>query len=163
MLGNLFQSDRATCHVPPPVFRLIRASLTFETWPPRLVLPQLFRGLPILGTHRCGWVRRRSTPLRREHIGLTGDYVWTEANPAAPSRPLRDVGSMFSPWLRAVLNKSSGVTPDTHIAFGSTIGLPLQVLWCAEGTIRQVLAAECVRSMTKDRALELAEQSSHSA
>jgi Tn3 transposase DDE domain len=26
-------------------------------------------------------------PLGWEHIGLTGDYVWTEANPAAPFRP----------------------------------------------------------------------------
>ena len=34
-------------------------------------------------------------PLGWEHIGLTGDYVWTEANPAAPFRPLRDVPS---PW-----------------------------------------------------------------
>jgi hypothetical protein len=25
-------------------------------------------------------------PLGWEHIGLTGDYVWTEANPAAPFR-----------------------------------------------------------------------------
>ena len=34
-------------------------------------------------------------PLGWEHIGLTGDYVWTEANPAAPFRPLRQVRSMF--------------------------------------------------------------------
>ncbi len=34
-------------------------------------------------------------PLGWEHIGLTGDYVWTEANPAAPFRPLREVHSMF--------------------------------------------------------------------
>src|ERR1700683_3476630 len=33
-------------------------------------------------------------PLGWEHIGLTGDYVWTEANPAAPFRPLR---AMFQP------------------------------------------------------------------
>jgi hypothetical protein len=32
-----------------------------------------------------------------EHIGLTGDYVWTEANPATPFRPLREVRSMFQP------------------------------------------------------------------
>jgi hypothetical protein len=32
-----------------------------------------------------------------EHIGLTGDYVWTEANPAAPFPPLREVRSMFQP------------------------------------------------------------------
>ncbi len=36
-------------------------------------------------------------PLGWEHIGLTGDYVWTEANPAAPFRPLREVRSMFQP------------------------------------------------------------------
>ncbi len=36
-------------------------------------------------------------PLGWEHIGLTGDYVWTEANPAAPFRPLREVRSMFHP------------------------------------------------------------------
>jgi TnpA family transposase len=34
-------------------------------------------------------------PLGWEHIGLTGDYVWTEATPAAPFRPLREVRSMF--------------------------------------------------------------------
>ena len=34
-------------------------------------------------------------PLGWEHIGLTGDYVWTEANPAEPFRPLREVRSMF--------------------------------------------------------------------
>ena len=34
-------------------------------------------------------------PLGWEHIGLTGDYVWTETNPAAPFRPLREVRSMF--------------------------------------------------------------------
>ena len=36
-------------------------------------------------------------PLGWEHIGLTGDYVWIEANPAAPFRPLREVRSMFQP------------------------------------------------------------------
>ena len=36
-------------------------------------------------------------PLGWEHIGLTGDYVWTEANPAAPFRPLREVRPMFQP------------------------------------------------------------------
>jgi TnpA family transposase len=36
-------------------------------------------------------------PIGWEHIGLTGDYVWTEANPAAPFRPLREVRSMFQP------------------------------------------------------------------
>ena len=36
-------------------------------------------------------------PLGWEHIGLTGDYVWTEATPAAPFRPLREVRSMFQP------------------------------------------------------------------
>jgi TnpA family transposase len=36
-------------------------------------------------------------PLGWEHISLTGDYVWTEANPAAPFRPLREVRSMFQP------------------------------------------------------------------
>jgi hypothetical protein len=36
-------------------------------------------------------------PLGWEHIGLTGDYVWTDANPAAPFRPLREVRSMFQP------------------------------------------------------------------
>jgi TnpA family transposase len=34
-------------------------------------------------------------PLGWEHVGLSGDYVWTEANPAAPFRPLREVRSMF--------------------------------------------------------------------
>jgi hypothetical protein len=33
-----------------------------------------------------------------EHIGLTGDYAWTEANPDAPFRPLREVRSRFQPW-----------------------------------------------------------------
>lgn len=36
-------------------------------------------------------------PLGWEHIGLTGDYVWVEANPGVPFRPLRDVRSMFQP------------------------------------------------------------------
>ena len=36
-------------------------------------------------------------PLGWEHIGLTGDYVWTEVNPAAPFRPLREIRSMFQP------------------------------------------------------------------
>src|SRR5690242_9562255 len=36
-------------------------------------------------------------PLGWEHIGLTGDYVWTAADPAGPSRPLRDVRTAFLP------------------------------------------------------------------
>ena len=36
-------------------------------------------------------------PLGWDHIGLPGDYVWTEANPAAPFRPLREVRSTFQP------------------------------------------------------------------
>ena len=36
-------------------------------------------------------------PLGREHIALTGDYVWTEANPAAPFRPLREIRATFPP------------------------------------------------------------------
>jgi hypothetical protein len=32
-----------------------------------------------------------------EHIGPTGDYVWTEASIAAPFLPLREVRSMFQP------------------------------------------------------------------
>jgi TnpA family transposase len=36
-------------------------------------------------------------PLGWEHIGLTGDYVWIEANPAVPFRPLREIRSMFQP------------------------------------------------------------------
>ena len=36
-------------------------------------------------------------PLGWEHIGLTGDYVWTDPNPVAPFRPLREVRSMFLP------------------------------------------------------------------
>jgi TnpA family transposase len=34
-------------------------------------------------------------PLGWEHIGLTGDYVWTAPNPAVPFRPLRDVRTTF--------------------------------------------------------------------
>jgi hypothetical protein len=34
-------------------------------------------------------------PVRWEHIGLIGDYVWIEPNPAAPLRLLREVRSMF--------------------------------------------------------------------
>jgi hypothetical protein len=34
-------------------------------------------------------------PLGWEHIGLTGDYLWAEVNPAAPFRPLRDVRATF--------------------------------------------------------------------
>ncbi len=40
-------------------------------------------------------------PLGWEHIGLTGDYVWTAPNPAIPFRPLRDV-RMRSPWRLSV-------------------------------------------------------------
>ena len=36
-------------------------------------------------------------PLGWEHIGLTGDYVWTVPDPAAPFRPLRDVRATFPP------------------------------------------------------------------
>jgi TnpA family transposase len=36
-------------------------------------------------------------PLGWEHIGLTGDYVWIEANPAVPFRPLREIRSMIQP------------------------------------------------------------------
>jgi Tn3 transposase DDE domain len=36
-------------------------------------------------------------PLGWEHIGLTGDYVSTKANPAAPFRPLREICSVFQP------------------------------------------------------------------
>jgi TnpA family transposase len=36
-------------------------------------------------------------PLGWEHIGLTGDYVWTAADPTGPSRPLRDVRTTFPP------------------------------------------------------------------
>ena len=34
-------------------------------------------------------------PLGWEHIALTGDYVWTAANPRRGFRPLRDVRSAF--------------------------------------------------------------------
>jgi TnpA family transposase len=34
-------------------------------------------------------------PLGWEHIGLTGDYVWTAPNPNAPFRPLREVRATF--------------------------------------------------------------------
>ena len=34
-------------------------------------------------------------PLGWEHIALTGDYVWTSANPTVSFRPLRDVRSPF--------------------------------------------------------------------
>jgi TnpA family transposase len=36
-------------------------------------------------------------PLGWEHIALTGDYVWTSANPPLSFRPLRDVRSAFQP------------------------------------------------------------------
>jgi TnpA family transposase len=36
-------------------------------------------------------------PLGWEHIGLTGDYVWTASDPAGPFRPLRDVRITFPP------------------------------------------------------------------
>ena len=34
-------------------------------------------------------------PLEWEHIGLTGDYVWTEVNSATPFRPLCEVRATF--------------------------------------------------------------------
>lgn len=34
-------------------------------------------------------------PLGWEHIGLTGDYVWTAPNPNAPFRPLHEVRATF--------------------------------------------------------------------
>src|SRR3984893_17489754 len=34
-------------------------------------------------------------PLGWEHIALTGDYVWTEANAISGFRPLRDVPAAF--------------------------------------------------------------------
>jgi hypothetical protein len=44
-----------------------------------------------------------------EHIGLTGDYVWAEANPAAQFRPLREVRSSARPpsvvWRYEVLER----------------------------------------------------------
>ena len=36
-------------------------------------------------------------PLGWEHIGLTGDYVWSVPDPAALFRPLRDVRATFPP------------------------------------------------------------------
>ena len=36
-------------------------------------------------------------PLGWEHIGLTGDYVWSVPDPAASFRPLRDVRATFPP------------------------------------------------------------------
>jgi TnpA family transposase len=36
-------------------------------------------------------------PLGWEHIGLTGDYVWTASGSDAPFRPLRDVRATFPP------------------------------------------------------------------
>jgi TnpA family transposase len=36
-------------------------------------------------------------PLGWEHIGLTGDYVWTASDPAGPFRPLRDVWITLPP------------------------------------------------------------------
>jgi TnpA family transposase len=36
-------------------------------------------------------------PLGWEHIALTGDYVWAEAEPASTFRPLNDVRSTFEP------------------------------------------------------------------
>jgi len=49
-------------------------------------------------------------PLGLEHIGLTGDYVWTAPDPAAPFRPLREVRATFPPLAgrRTILNKSCG-------------------------------------------------------
>ena len=43
-------------------------------------------------------------PLGWEHIGLPGDYVWTEANPAAPFGPLREVRSMLAEHLCLVVD-----------------------------------------------------------
>jgi hypothetical protein len=34
-------------------------------------------------------------PLGWEHIGLSGDYIWSDASPGPGFRPLRDVRSMF--------------------------------------------------------------------
>ena len=34
-------------------------------------------------------------PLGWEHIALTGDYVWADADPAVSFRPLRDVRFPF--------------------------------------------------------------------
>lgn len=36
-------------------------------------------------------------PLGPEHIGLTGDYVWTASDRDTPLRPLRDVRAKFPP------------------------------------------------------------------
>ena len=34
-------------------------------------------------------------PLGWEHVGLTGDYVWSASDRDAPFRPLRDIRAMF--------------------------------------------------------------------
>jgi hypothetical protein len=34
-------------------------------------------------------------PLGWEHIGFSGDYIWSDASPGPGFRPLRDVRSMF--------------------------------------------------------------------
>jgi hypothetical protein len=48
-------------------------------------------------------------PLGWEHIGLTGDYVWSVPIPLPRFGPYERFGLRSRPWrLRAVLNKSAG-------------------------------------------------------
>jgi len=41
-------------------------------------------------------------PLGWEHVCLTGGYVWTETDPSAPFRPLREIRTTFPPWRPSV-------------------------------------------------------------
>ena len=47
------------------------------------------------GVHVPDHLLAHVAPLGWEHIALTGDYVWTSANPLATFRPLRDVRPVF--------------------------------------------------------------------
>jgi hypothetical protein len=54
-------------------------------------------GRPAVARPGRGDLLARVAPLGWEHIGLTGDYVWTAPDPAVPFRPLRDIRAAFPP------------------------------------------------------------------
>jgi hypothetical protein len=60
-------------------------------------LDRAVRHLRTRGATVSGDLLAHVAPLGWEHIGLTGDYVWTASDPAGPFRPLRDVRITLPP------------------------------------------------------------------
>ena len=73
-------------------------------------LDRAIQALRAQGVHLPDDLMAHVAPLGWEHIALTGDYIWANANPAVSFLPLRDARFPFQARAakRAVSNKSCG-------------------------------------------------------